>query len=173
MTTDVITGEDLEQLFATFKATAWRWEARTTYNEPYEEAPLQLWRDGKPDDFEWIADWLGDIRAATRDGRQFQRVRVYSEPPTEYLRWQARITPLNIEAGEDIRVLTEVQARELALPGDDFWLFDDTRVARMYFGESGFTGAELITEPGTVAQHRAWRDLAWEHAVPYEQYRQP
>ncbi|MFI9381859.1 DUF6879 family protein [Kutzneria sp. NPDC052558] len=170
--TDLITGEEFDALFAAFRRTAWRWEAQASYHEPYELGPLERWRRGEPDDLAWMADWLGGIRAATDAGRLFQRVRLYTEPPTEYLRWQENITPANVEAGEDIRIVTADQAAELELPGHDFWLFDDDHLVRMHFDASGFVGGEMITEPGTVAQHRAWRDIAWTHAVPYWQYRE-
>ena len=170
--TNLITGEGFERLFVTFQHTAWRWEAQASYHEPYELEPLGRWRRGEPDDLAWMADWLGDIRAATAAGRLFQRVRLYPEPPTEYLRWQENVTPANVEAGEDIRIVSADQATELGLPDHDFWLFDNTQVVRMHFDASGFVGGEMITDPGTVARHRAWRDIAWTHAVPYRQYRE-
>jgi hypothetical protein len=168
--TDLVRGEDFARLFHTFGRVAWRWEAQGTYREPYEVEPWQRWRDGVPDDYEWMQSWLEDIRVATRAGRRFERVRMLTDPLTEYLEWQIEVTPLNIGAGEDIRVLPERRARELGLPGDDFWLFDDERVARMHFGSAGFDGAEIITAPDVVARHVAWRELAWTHAVRFDEY---
>jgi hypothetical protein len=170
MSVSLIGSHEFAKLFADFRRTAWRWEAQTIYREPYEAEPWQRWRDGLPDDLAWLEDWLIDIRAATAEGRSFQRVRVFTEPPTEYLRWQRTVTPANIDAGEDIRVLTQADARALKLPDYDFWLFDDEVVARMYFGDAGWIGAEMISEPGTVAKHLAWRDVAWRYAVPYAEY---
>jgi len=168
---DLITGADLEHLFTTFQRTAWRWEAQTSYHEPYELEPLRRWRAGEPDDLAWMTDWLAGVRSATKAGRQFQRVRLYTEPPTEYLRWQDTVTPANVAAGEDIRVIVSRRARELALPTRDFWLFDGVRVVSMDFDAVGFVGGMMITDPGTVAQHRVWWNRAWEHAVPYQRYR--
>lgn len=170
MSAPLLDSNGFANLFATFRRSAWRWEAQTVYREPYEVEPWQRWRDGLPDDLAWLEDWLADIRVATAEGRRFQRVRVFTEPPTEYLRWQRTVTPANIAAGEDIRVLTQFDARELKLPEHDFWLFDDELVARMHFGDAGWIGAEMISEAGTVAQHLAWRDTAWRYAVPYEEY---
>jgi hypothetical protein len=169
--TELITGDAFTDLFATFTRTAFRWEAKANYLADYEVEPLRKWRDGEPDDLAWMAGWLDDIRAATAAGRRFERVRLYTEPPTDYLRWQRRVTPANVEAGEDIRVITEKQARAVGLPEHDFWLFDGGLVARMHFDDTGrWQGAELINELGTVTKHRAWRDLAWEHATPYHEY---
>ncbi|GGS37055.1 DUF6879 family protein [Actinokineospora fastidiosa] len=170
--TGLVTGDGFAELFRTFTRSAFRWEARPAYCEDYEAEPLRKWRAGEPDDLAWMAGWLDGIRAAAAEGRRFERVRLYTVPPTEYLRWQQHVTPANVEAGEDIRVITEGQARALGLPEHDFWLFDGRLVARMHFGDDGrWRGAELINETDTVARHRAWRDLAWEHATPYPQYR--
>ncbi|XVV05823.1 DUF6879 family protein [Actinosynnema sp. CA-248983] len=168
MTTFVRPGPEFAELFRQFERSAWRWEAQGTYREPGEAEAWQRWRAGQPDDLAWLKPWLREIAAATAAGRRFARVRVQTDPPTEYLRWQAVITPNNIEAGEEIRVLGEHRARDLGLPKHDFWIFDDVRLAVLRFGAAGLEGAEIITEPGVVARHRAWRDLAWSNAAPFD-----
>lgn len=160
-------GAEFGQLFHQFARTAWRWEAQGTYLDPSEIEPWQRWRDGQHDDYAWMQGWLDDIRAATAQGRRFERVRMLTDPPTEYLRWQAEVTPLNIAAGEDIRILPEAQARELELPEHDFWLFDDERVAVLRFSGAVLLGAEIITSPDVVKRHQAWRHLAWSHATAF------
>jgi hypothetical protein len=163
----LITGEEFGQLFQTFERSAWRLETQFVYREPKEVPLLRAWRAGERDDLAWMRGWLDNIRAIRRAGKDFGRVRVLSEPLTDYLQWQMTITPANVEAGEDIRLLAASRARELGLPTHDFWLFDDERVALMHFGEAGFIGAEIVTDLGTVARHRAWRDTAVGNAVPY------
>jgi len=137
------------------------------YREPKETPLLRAWLAGEPDDLAWMRGWLDNIRAIRRAGKEFGRVRMLSEPLTDYLRWQMTITPTNIAAGEDIRLLPASRAKDLELPTHDFWLFDDERLALMHFGESGFLGAEMVTDHDTVARHRAWRDTAVGNAVPY------
>ncbi|MEU4444917.1 DUF6879 family protein [Actinosynnema sp. NPDC050801] len=172
---DLVRGEGFADLFRRFSRSAWRWEAQGTYRQPDEAEPWQRWREGVPatDDLEWLSPWLEDVRTATRAGRRFERVRVLTDPLTEYLRWQMEVTPANIAAGEVIRVLPEADARALDLPGYDFWLFDDERVAVLHFTANDLDGAEIITDPATVARHRSWRDVAWRHAVAFEDYAQP
>ncbi|SDD94588.1 DUF6879 family protein [Actinokineospora iranica] len=169
---DLVRGEDFASLFRRFTRSAWRWEAQGTYRQPDEVAPWQRWREGVPvaNDLDWLGPWLDDVRAATRAGKRFERVRLVTDPLTEYLRWQMEVTPANIEAGEVIRLLPAADARALGLPVHDFWLFDDERVAVLHFGDTGLTGAEIITDPATVAQHQSWRDVAWRHAVAFEDY---
>ncbi|MGH3631155.1 MAG: DUF6879 family protein [Sciscionella sp.] len=159
-----VTGQQWAALFSTFERSAWRWEHQGTYYEPNEVEPWRKFRDGEPDELEWMADWLAGVRSATDAGRTFGRVRVITDPPTDYLRWEMHLARVNIEAGEDIRVLGEHQARELALPEVDFWLFDDTLVAVMHFSDEGFTHATLHDEPEAVQRYRDIRDTALAHA---------
>lgn len=81
-----------------------------------------------------------------------------------------RVLPHNVAAGEDIRVLTEAQARDLRLPTWDFWLFDDCWVAWLHFGDHGLAGASLTDDSVTVARCRTWRERALRYAVPFPEY---
>jgi hypothetical protein len=167
----VAPGPEFAELFRTFRHSAWRLETQGVYHEPYEQAELARFLVGQPLDVSYLADWLDDVRTATHSGRRFERVRVLTEPLTDYLRFELTVAPHNAEAGEDIRVLSPAEAQRLRLPDHDFWLFDDERVAVMEFGPAGLIGADIHTDPGTVTQHRQWRDLAWRHATPFETYR--
>jgi hypothetical protein len=63
-----------------------------------------------------------------RAGKTVRRVRVISEPITDYIRWEHVNTVLNLEVGEDIRWLPRHRLPdELIFPvdGNDWWLFDD------------------------------------------------
>ena len=62
-------------------------------------------------------------------GVTIRRVRVVSEPLSDYLRWEHACTAVNIEAGEEIRWLSRTKAADLMLPGADCWVFDH-RVVR-------------------------------------------
>lgn len=168
--TDLVAGEEWGRLFRTFERSAWRLETQGIYREPDETEYFRRFLNGEPDDLSWMRDWLANIRAITEAGKFFGRVRVLTDPLTDYLRWEIAVTPANIQAGEDIRFLVAARAAELGLPDHDYWLFDDERVAWMHFGDQGFIGAELITDPAVVAQHRAWRELAWTHALTYDDY---
>ncbi|MET8761283.1 DUF6879 family protein [Lentzea sp. NPDC004782] len=169
---ELISPTAFADLFRTFERSAWRWEAQGEYHQADEVEPWQRWRDGVPvaDDLAWLSGWLDDVQSATRAGRAFQRVRKLTDPLTEYLRWQMEVTPANVEAGEEIRLLPDRVARELGLPDHDFWIFDGGKVAVLQFGPEGLTGAEIVTEPATVAQYKSWRNLAWTAAVPFDDF---
>jgi hypothetical protein len=165
-----VTPVEFRALFDGVTRSAWRLETQFVYREPNEREPLHRFLSGEPDDLSWFTGWLDRIRLATAGGIRFGRVRVLSDPLTDYLRFELSITPPAVQAGEDIRVLPAHRARELGLPAEDFWLFDDERVALMDFGEHGVTGAEIITDPAEVARYRDVRDLALSAAVPYNQW---
>jgi hypothetical protein len=169
---DLISPAAFGHLFRRFQHSAWRWEAQGAYHQADEVEPWQRWRGGIPvvDDLDWLRPWLDDVRAATKAGRAFQRVRKLTDPLTEYLRWQMEVTPANIDAGEEIRLLPDHAARELGLPAHDFWIFDETQVAVLHFSPDGLTGAEIVTEPATVARYKSWRNIAWTAAVPFDDF---
>ena len=148
----------------------WRWEAQPAYHEPDEAEPFARWQRGEQDDFVWFQGWLDHLRTATADGRRYERVRRLAEPPTDYQRWSLTVAALNVDAGEDVRLLDASRADELGLPTYDFVIIDDLDVLRMEFGPDGFAGAERIDDQDAIAQHRTWRAAAWEHATTFIAY---
>lgn len=173
--TDLITGEAFGQLFRTFLCSARRLETRDRYRDPEEDDALARYLAGSPDDPDYVASrdyWLdGTIRAGIDAGRRFTRVRVVPEPLTPYLRFGLYHCAFNVKAGEDIGYLFRGRANALDLPGHDFWLFDDARLALLWFTpDDRLLGAQISTEPAVIDQHRYWLDLAEAHATPYRDY---
>ncbi len=164
-------GSEFAELFTTFERSAWRWECQGTYREPDEQAPIQAWREGRPD-YSFADAWFAQIRWQRAEGKTIERVRMLTDPLTEYLQWLASMTHLNIESGEDIRWIGQTHARELGAPEHDFYIFDDARVAILRFDDNGVSGAEVTDTPAVVATHRRWRDTVWplavRHAVQFE-----
>ncbi|PKV95937.1 hypothetical protein ATK30_6870 [Amycolatopsis echigonensis] len=164
--------QQLDLLFGSFARSSWRWECQGDY--AIDAAALQRWRDGRPADMTRKAPWLQYIREITAAGKTFDRVRMLTEPPTEYLRWLVEQTDSNIDAGEDIRWITQSAAAELGMPSYDFYLFDDSRVAIMRFGpDKLLSDLEIRDEPDVVARHRAYRDAVWPRAMPHSDYYAP
>ncbi|WP_067489566.1 DUF6879 family protein [Actinomadura hibisca] len=150
---------------------AWHLELRDTYNVEFEEAPLARWRNGEADDFAWLEDWLKFIRELTESGVEVQRVRLVTEPHTEYTRWSISVTPLNVSAGEDVRYLPRDLAADIPLPDEDCWLLDDDRLVLSLFKADGRSaGFAVEQDPEALARYRAVRDVAWPRAVPFAQY---
>jgi hypothetical protein len=159
------------ELFDQFLLTAFRLETRDRYREPGEEEPLRRFLSGEPPDDRWFMDWYETVEGWTRAGRQISRVRIVTEPLSDYARWEFDLTRLNTAAGEDIRYLTRAQARELSLPDEDFWLFDSREAAILRFGDDDVRlGIELTVDPVEINERCQWRDVAWRHAVPAREY---
>ena len=78
----------------------------------------------------------------------------------------------NLAAGEHVRWLPRPKASDLALPGNDFWLFDGTAVLFNHFsGDGAPAGTELREEPGVVKLCAAAFEAVWDRAVAHEEYR--
>lgn len=171
MTRRRIDRQEFERLFDEFTASAWRLEIQGTYNEPEEREPLRRFLAGEPDDLEWMADWFDWVAELTRAGRRIGRVRVLTEPLTDYLRFELSFTGRAVEAGEDIRIMAAHDADALGLPDEDFWFFDDRLVVVLQFGDTGVAAAEVIDDPADVARYRAVQHQAMSVAVPYLEWR--
>lgn len=166
-----LAADGLRRLFDEFEQTAFRLETRDQYVEESEEAPLRLFLSGEPDDYRWMAGWAARVRGMTESGARVERVRVVTEPLSDYITWSLHVARINVEAGEDIRYLERSRALDLGLPDEDYWLFDGARAAVFRFDEQGrVSGKDLVTEPRDVAQRSTWRDLAWNAATPWKEF---
>ena len=73
------------------------------------------------------------IRPGAVQAAHSQRPRIISEPASDYIRFEYEVTPAaNLAAGEQVRWLPRQMASDLALPGNDFWLFDGAAVLFNY-----------------------------------------
>lgn len=162
--------DEFAALLRSVRRSSWRWECQGEYAVDLPE--VERWRAGLPaveteDDREWLAH-LARLRA---DGIPFQRVRMFTEPLNDYLSWMRQAIGPNVAAGEDVRWLPESAARARGLPSYDFYLLDDERVAILRFTDSKeLTGVVVDDDPAVLAEHRAWRDTAWQMAIPHAEY---
>lgn len=110
----------------------------------------------------------------TSTGKVIRRLRVVTEPVTEYVRFEWEITPDNLAAGEDIRWLPGTfSPAGIVFPraGLDWWLFDDRLVASGYFHDDGrVKGSEVVTDPAIVGQCVSVRDQLWPLAIRHSDY---
>lgn len=162
--------EEFKALACTRKR-AFHLELRDAYNVEAEDDAFGRWLRSEPDDYAWHADWLSFVRRVTAAGVQVQRVRLVSVPHSDYIRWGLDVSPLNIEAGEDIRYLPRNLVEGIELPEQDYWLLDDDVLVLSVFSADGRTGGfARPSSPELFRQCVAVRDQVWERAIPYAQY---
>ncbi len=167
----LLTPQALAELYDTFEHTVFKLEVRDRYNVPGEQASLRRFLAQEPDPERATRPWLAKMKAATEAGKRVERVRVVTEPHSNYIRWEIAGTPYNLGAGEDIRYLPRLRAKEAGLPDHDFCLFDSRRLVLLNFdADDRPLEHELTTDPALVVQHCYWRDVAWHYAVPYSEY---
>ncbi|WP_214103875.1 DUF6879 family protein [Acrocarpospora catenulata] len=169
---ELVRGERFQELFTSFRSTAQRLEMRDWYNSPVEREPLRRFLDGNPDP-EWARrPWLQAIRAATAEGRRFQRVRIVSLPLSDYARFGLYGAQANNRAGEDIRYLDREAAIKAGIPQFDVWCFDRTLSAVLHFDaeDGSLLGAELIDDSALVTEHCRWFDLAWTLSTSRDEF---
>jgi hypothetical protein len=168
--TELVTGQDFREFVRGYQHTAFRLEVRDRYNEPGEAEPLQRFLAGQSIG-DWYEDWAELQRRWAAEGKRMTRVRVVTEPHTDYIRFGLVLAGLSAAAGEDIRYLPRDQAKDLELPDYDFWLMDSTRVGILRFSEDdALLGAEIHDDPVLVVRHCYYRDAAGQHAIPYAEY---
>ena len=167
----LITGEERDEFFTSFRVAALHLEMRDSYGTQVEKPHLRKWEQGEPDDIEWLKPWFDTVRSGTQSGKTFRRLRIISEPMTDYMRWVHMDAHLFVEAGEDIRWLSRRLVSAIALPGNDFWLFDSaTVVFSVFAGNGDVVERQLYTDAAVVQLCQSAFDAAWEFAVPHSEY---
>ena len=99
--------------------------------------------------------------------------RIVSEPVTLYTRYLHAMTPVNIAAGEEVRWLSRHRASDVALPGNDFWVFDGHAVRFNHFtgdGDWADPRTSYTEEAGVAKLCVSAFEAVWERATPHERY---
>lgn len=161
--------DEFVELVTSFKRSAWRWECQGTYYEQDEAEPFRLWKEGRPDN-SFMDEWFAITSRWRSEGKIWERVRMVTDPPTEYLQWMFEIADLAVDAGDNIRWLGEADARRLGAPTYDYYLLDDDVFVILEFGEGGVAGAEVVDNDEAVDGARQWREIAWASATPHAEY---
>ena len=147
-------------------------EMRDSYDR--EDPWFQAWLVGDQEEFgRRLAPrpWLDLIAEVTGRGVEVRRVRIVSEPVTDYIRFEHATTASNVTAGEQIRWLPRHLATGLLLPANDFWVFDGRQAQFNYFsGRGEFLVTRLAPDPAIARQCTAAFEAAWERAVAHQEY---
>ncbi|MFI0411847.1 DUF6879 family protein [Actinomadura sp. 3N508] len=165
----------LGELLARCERSVVHLELRDVYYDPAEAKRVAAWRAGHRDDpadqASWWRPFHQDIADTVARGVSVRRARIVSEPITEYVSFEYDITFQNLAAGEQVRWLPRRRASHLALPGNDFWLFDDHAIRWHHFaGDGTWMEDELDDDPDAIALCRRSFESVWDLAVPHRDY---
>src|SRR6266536_1788241 len=146
-----VTAELRDSLIAGLSREALHLEMRDLYAAA-DHGRFRTWLAGEPRDpaaeEEWWRPWREMMRGHREAGRTLRRLRVVSEPVTEYIRFEWRDADELVKAGEDVRWLPRQRASALFLPGNDLWSFDaETVVFTHLSGDGTIQGYELSRDP--------------------------
>ncbi|MEU7166829.1 DUF6879 family protein [Streptomyces morookaense] len=161
-------------LLADTKHSAVHLEMRDSYGIGEEATEFKAWLAGwrpSPEPGTWWNEFHTMVRDAVARGVEFRRARIVSEPVSDYIRYEHSCTYQNIAAGESVRWLPRRKASDLALPGNDYWLFDQQVVMWNHFTGDGESAGPEVDRRDTVAKLCTTAfEAVWNRATPHEEY---
>ncbi|MEW2163819.1 DUF6879 family protein [Streptomyces sp. NPDC007084] len=165
----------IAELMRSCSRSAVHLEMRDRYGTAAEAKDFQVWLDtGRldtdPGSSEW-APWVALVSQTVGRGVSVRRARIVSEPVTDYIRYEHASTVVNLQAGEEVRWLPRRRASDIALPGNDFWLFDNQVIRWGYFsGDGAIVGHEVSEDPAAAKLCSEAFGAVWDRAIPHDQY---
>ncbi|MEO3762742.1 DUF6879 family protein [Streptomyces sp. B8F3] len=163
------------ELMAGCTQSAVHLEMRDVYGIDQEKESFAAWKNGfrhdPADRDSWWRPWHDLIAETVGRGVVVRRARIVSEPVTDYIRYEHSGTFTNVAAGEQVRWLPRRQASDLALPGNDFWLFDGQLIRWNHFtGDGGSGGPELSDDPAAAKLCATAFEAVWQRGIPHDEY---
>ncbi|TDD62135.1 hypothetical protein E1263_04465 [Kribbella antibiotica] len=146
-------------------------ELRDSYK--VDEEDLAAWRARDYATLEAsYGGWRDAVATRLAQGKTLRRVRVVSEPLSEYQQMSLRFSGSAVDAGEDLRWLPRRLVSAIALPGNDCFVLDG-RMAMFNIldGDNDRSEIQLDTEPEAVKFCLEAFETAWSLAVPHHEYR--
>jgi Family of unknown function (DUF6879) len=167
-----ITDEEFERLLSVFELESIHLEMRDAYGTATELPHMAKWTAGQYDDLAWLQGWCSTLRMHAKSGKVVRRARVVSEPLSDYQRWSYSIAHPMVDAGEDIRWVPRRLVSSVALPGNDFYLFDDRLVIFLIYAGSGLGNDKIAsTDLEDIQLCRSAFDAVWKLSIPHSEYK--
>ena len=166
-----VTDEEFEALLAEFEREIIHLETRDAYGTEVELPHMARWAAGQPDDLQWLQPWCATLKEAVRAGKSVRRARIVSEPLSDYQRWSYSIAQPMVDAGEDIRWVPRNRISSIAIPGNDFYLFDDRLAVFLTYTGNGLAAAKLgSSDPADIELCRSSFEGIWAMSIPHREY---
>ncbi|UGQ14785.1 hypothetical protein LO772_15140 [Yinghuangia sp. ASG 101] len=165
---------DYPALLHACRSSAMHVEMRDAYAVSHEDEDWAAWLAGERDPARNEDRWspfCAAMSQVTARGVAARRLRVVSTPVTEYVKFEHAGTPANVRAGEQVRWLPRMDARDLLLPPLDFWIFDETRLLLHHFdGDGAWLGHEFSDDPQLIEVYLGAFARLWERGVPHREF---
>jgi hypothetical protein len=166
-----ITDEEFNHLLATFEREALHLETRDAYGTAVELPHMAKWAAGEHDDLEWLQEWCSMLREHVKAGRLVRRARIISEPLSDYQRWSYSIAHAMVDAGEDIRWVPRRLVSSVALPGNDFYLFDDRLIVFLIYAGNGLSIDKVTsTDSADLRLCQSAFEAVWKLSIRHRDY---
>ena len=171
-----ISKERRDGYFRSYKREALHLEMRDIYSTDIERGRFDTWLRGErldPDEeAAWWRPWFDLMAANVAAGKILRRLRIVSEPVTDYIRFEWLDAFNLVKAGEDVRWLPRRKTSTLLLPGNDYWLFDQETVIFTHFSGGGLVlDHELTNDPDMMQTCQVAFEAAWSIATPHHEYK--
>ncbi|MFF3749624.1 DUF6879 family protein [Streptomyces sp. NPDC002018] len=166
--------ESFAEIMAGVQRSALHLELRDSYGVDNEADNFAAFRRGEWSERRERADrrsWLDLVNKATSRGVAIRRARVVSVKASEYIRYEHAGTQMNIDAGERVRWLPRDQASDLALPGNDFWVFDERLVQfNIFDGPGQWIRTDFTEDPNVVTFCVSSFESVWERGLAHAEF---
>ena len=158
-------------LFRAAEHSALHMELRDSYTP--DDPDWLDWQAGRRfDPAERWGSWHSLVRQTVDRGVGVRRVRIVSEPVTDYIRFEYDVTAAhNLAAGEEVRWLPRQTAPGVLVPCSDLWVFDGRVVLWNHFaGDGSWVDEERSDDPALAKLCVSSFEAAWERAIPHAEY---
>lgn len=125
---------DIQRPFETFQESAFRLEGLPRYTVENETAAYDEFKKSGKVHTLLNPEWREFVESSVKAGKTIQRLRLLSQPLTDYEEFEIKTYP-GSPVGEDIRVVSRDQFSDKYQY--DFWLFDGRWVAKMNYKDNG------------------------------------
>ena len=167
-----ITDEEFDKLLNDFTRESIHLETRDAYGTAVELPHMVKWAAGEPDDLAWLQGWCSTLREHTKAGRSVRRARIVSEPLSDYQQWSYGIAHPMVDAGEDIRWVPRRRVSSIAVPGNDFYLFDDQIAVFLIYAGNGLVVDKVTSmDPRDIQLCRSAFEEVWKLSIPHRDYK--
>lgn len=164
-----ISAEQLGKLLWTGTSSILKLELRDRY--AFDDDLFDAWRRGDQAAIDgFLGGWRDRMASEAAAGRRIRRVRVVSEPLSEYQRMLVDTSGPSVDAGEELRWLPRRLVSALPLPGNDCFMLDDCVMFNVIGGNDEPVDIQLSREPDVMKFCRDSFESAWEIATPHREF---